>query len=63
MMLQILTERVHVRTARGPGGMAGPLRLDTHYINQPNCHYSQQEAVLAFERMQVGHTHLNCCTM
>ena len=53
----IMVERVFVRTATGPGGEAGPLRVDldhrfTHNVMQP---YSEQEARAAFDRMVAHH--------
>ena len=45
-------ERVYVRTATGPGGESGPLRVDPH---QRGRDYSEAEARAAFGRMVAHH--------
>lgn len=44
-------ERVYINTATGPGGMAGPLRVD---LARGNSEYSEGEARAAYSRTLVG---------
>jgi len=50
-------ESVVVRTATGPGGRSGPLRidLDGRYFHNPMIEYSEMEAKAAFQRMLQHH--------
>ncbi|KAK9819125.1 hypothetical protein WJX74_005594 [Apatococcus lobatus] len=56
----VLTNMIHcesvmVRTATGPGGRSGPLRVDLHMGNRVMQPYSEWEAQAAFERMMNHH--------
>jgi ubiquitin-conjugating enzyme E2 Q len=53
-------ESVMIRTATGPGGRAGPLRIDFARQWHPHCRtpldpYSRAEAVAAFARSEAHH--------
>ena len=56
----VLTNMIHcepimVRTATGPGGRSGPLRVDLHMGSSVMHPYSEWEAKAAFERMMNHH--------
>jgi hypothetical protein len=53
----IHVDRVVIRTANGPGGVAGPLRLDLDgtYCHSPMVPYSEGEAKAAFQRSLAHH--------
>ena len=53
-------ESVVVRTASGPGGRSGPLRVDLDGRFHPDVmrEYSEHEALAAFERMREHHSDL-----
>ena len=56
----VLTNMIHcesvmVRTATGPGGRSGPLRVDFHMGHSVLHPYSEWEAKSAFERMMNHH--------
>lgn len=50
-------ERVVIKTASGPGGVAGPLRVDLEgqYSHSPMVPYSEGEARAAFQRSLAHH--------
>jgi ubiquitin-conjugating enzyme E2 Q len=53
----VSVEPAVVKTQSGPGGVAGPLRVDLagKYCSDPNREYSEREAKAAFERSLAHH--------